>query len=166
MLQGNPVITRSSGPPTLPRYNRYLVINKHMIKYIKCNAWDYTLISYITTHYNHIHASVMICFVTIIKESELFKAYLGYSPKKVALQTIKIYIAVRSLWLVCMGRQVESSTVLCMWSCWWNLAVQCYDFQCRVRSPCSEIRNANLQFEKRNVCMQCVCAWTCMFMTT
>ena len=40
---GKPVITRLSGPPTLPHYNRYLVINKHMIKYIKCNAWDYTL---------------------------------------------------------------------------------------------------------------------------
>ena len=65
VIQGNPVITRSSGPPTLPCYNRYLVINKLMIKYIKCNAWDYTLISYITTYYNHIHATVIIHFLTI-----------------------------------------------------------------------------------------------------
>ena len=35
VVQGNPVITRPSGRQTLPRNNRYLVINKHIIKYIK-----------------------------------------------------------------------------------------------------------------------------------
>ena len=43
-----------------------------MIKCIKCNAWDYTLISHITTYYNHIHATVMICFVTINKRKWAF----------------------------------------------------------------------------------------------
>ena len=117
LVQGNPVITRSPGPPTLPRYNRYLVINKHMIKYIKCNAWDYTLISYITTYYHRIHATVMICFVTINRRKWIIWSLFGfnYSPKKWHSKQLKfICIAVRtnSLWrLVCVGRQVEWSTV-------------------------------------------------------
>ena len=41
-------------------------------------------------------------------------------------------------------------------------SAQCYDFQCRVRSSCSEIRKANLQFQKRNVCMECVCVCVCV----
>ena len=50
-IQGNPVTMRLSGPPTLPRYNRYLV-NKHIIKYIKSHAWDYSLASYLSTCYD------------------------------------------------------------------------------------------------------------------
>ena len=83
-VQGNPVITRSSGPPTLPRYNRYLVINKHMIKYIKCNAWDYTLISYITTfyYYNYNRATVMICFVTRNQRKLIISSLFGFILQK------------------------------------------------------------------------------------
>ena len=58
-------------------------------------------------------------------------------------------------------RQVKGSTVTVYVELLmeFSSAVQWYDFQCRVQSPCSELRNANLQFQKRNDCMQCVCLY-------
>ena len=125
------------------------------------------------THYHILQSHSRYCYDLFCNNNSK-KVYLKliwvYSPKKWHSKQLKFaspYVHVACDLIVCVGRQGEWSMVLCiMWSCLWNLAVQCYAFQCQVRSPCSEIRNANLKYQKRNVCMQCVRAWTCnMFMT-
>ena len=67
--------------------------------------------------------------------------------------------AVHILQSVWYKGKLKGALLLCMWSCikLCNLAVQCSGMIFNV--GCSEFRNANLQFQKRNVCMQCVCLY-------
>ena len=69
-----------------------------------------------------------------------------------ALQTIKICIAVRE------GKLNEALYCACGVAYGFSSAVlMIFNVGCDLRDPCSEIRNANLQFQKRNVSTQCVC---------
>ena len=131
------------------------------------------------THYHiglctiSIHATVSDhCFANnqYAEESELLQAYLGLFTKKVALQTIKICIAVRenacdlSVW----EGKIEWSTVYCARSCLWNLAVLVLWFSMsRCPFPIAQkLGTQNCNFKSTMSCiaynecvLELVCSW-------
>ena len=93
------------------------------------------------------------------------------SLEKVLQTTIKICTAVRNLPLrLKLCGRASSHIPALHWSCSvleFSSAVQWCDFQCQVRSPCSEFRSANLQFKSEMfACSECVlelaCSWLCI----
>ena len=108
------------------------------------------------THYHILQSHSRYCYDLFcnhkLKKVNYLKLIWVYSPEKWHSKQLKFaspYVACDlSVW------EVESSTVLCMWSCLWNLAVQCYNW-----FSISVLRNLERKFAiSKAQCLHGMCA--------
>ena len=129
-------------------------------------------------HYNILHSHSCYCYDLFCnyksKKVNYLKLIWVYSPtsnwknwhSKQLKKFAPLYV-LRSLWRDLSVWEGKLNEALCLWSCLWNLAVLCYDFQCRVHAISMLRNNLGTQICKFksamfacNVCvLELVCSW-------